>query len=367
MTPVQKSSPTPQGSGPIRLAGALVIAALISIGCEIPTDLPAVETRWIVPTEETRFGVNELLPGDVSFTTDSSAFIVNFTPIAFSETLGDLCPPCALADGMLAPKPPFVATLGSQIDFPPEVSAFTVLDGDVVFDVFNGTNFDPIRPASGVFGSLTLTVRDDADGDVLATLVIDGAATAFAPTSTLTRSLALDPTDVNGSLVAEILVNSPAGDPITINSSDSVAVTVTPVNIRVAGVTIDVANRSVDLDPTTLDLEDIDQDIEDRVVSGSFNVDVTNPFGIGADLQLTITGPTITTIQKSAPITALPTSTVTIAFTIAELRSMLGEPDITLSGGATVSAAANVITVTPGQELILSANLDLILRIGGGS
>lgn len=325
-----------------------------------------VETRWIVPTDETRFGVNELLPGDVSVSPDGSAFIVDFDPVAFSETLGSLCAPCAVANNTTVPKPPFLATLASQLDFPPEVTAVTIVDGQVFIELQNGLNFDPIRPGAGVTGSLTVTVTDDADNDVLATLDIDGADTSFGAGTTLTRTLALNPTDVNGSLLAEVSVNSPLGDPVAIDASDLVSVTATPLNVRVSGVTIDVSNQAVNLDAVSLDLQDVDQDIEDRIVSGSFTVDVTNPFGISADLQISIAGPTITTIQKTAAVTDAPASSVTIAFTTDELRSILGEPDVVLSGSAVVDAGAGEVTVTPGQELTLSANLDLTLRIGGG-
>jgi len=351
---------------PVDVRASIALAAAFAVGCDLPTDLPVVETRWIVPTEETRFGVNELLPGDVSLSADSSAFIVDFDPAAFSATLGSLCAACALADGATVPKPPFLASLSSQIDFPPEVSAVSVLGGQVVFELRNGLNFDPIRPGGAMFGSLTLTLTDDDDGDVVASLVIEGTDTGFAAGSTLTRALVLNATDVNGSLTADVVVNSPLGDAVTVRASDALSVTATPVNVRVSGVTIDVANRSVNLDPVSLDLTDVDQDIEDRVVSGSLTVDVTNPFGIGAALQISIAGPTISTIQKSAPVTALPASTVVIAFTSDELKSILGA-DVVLSGGAVVDPGAGSITVSPGMELVLAASLDLTLRLGGGN
>jgi hypothetical protein len=326
-----------------------------------------VETRWIVPAEETRFGVEELLPGDVSLSTDSTAFIVDFDPVSFSQTLGDLCPACALADGLTVPKPPFTASLVSQISFPPEVSAITVLDGQVLIEIQNGFGFDPIQPGGPATGGLTLTITDDADGDVLATLDIDGATTSFAAGTTLVRTLDLNHTVVDGTLVTEILVNSPLGNSVTIDASDQLAVTATPVTVQVMDVTINVSNRTVDFDPVSLDLSDVDQDIENRVVAGSFTLDVTNPFGLSAGFQITIDAPSISAIQKSAVVTTAPQSSVNIAFTTDELRSILGTPDVVLSGGAVVDPTVGDITVLPGQELILSANLDLTLRIGGGN
>jgi hypothetical protein len=143
---------------------------------------------------------------------------------------------------------------------------------------------------------------------------------------------------------------------------------VTPTNIVVADVTIDVAGRVVSLDPVELDVDLDDQelmdDLEERLLAGGFVLDVENPFAVGASFQLTVAGPGISTIQKSANVTGAPTSRVAIAFTLAELRSFLGEGGVTLSVGAVIDPAANPITVRPGQELVLTGKLDLTLRIG---
>lgn len=213
---------------------------------------------------------------------------------------------------------------------------------------------------------MTLRITDDADGDVLSELVIDGANTAFGPGSTLTRSLMLAPTDVNGSLVATVSLDSPLGDPVTIDASAQLSVVATPTTIRVAAVDIDVANRSVTFDPAELGVEDVDQELEDAVVEGAFLLDVVNPFGLTAVFDITLTAPGVTTIQRSSTIGPESRSTVRIDFTGDEIRSFLGEPDVVLSGGAVVDSAVGIIRVNPGEELVLSANLDLTVELGGG-
>jgi len=317
------------------LAGLAV--SVLSVGCDIPTDPPEVESRWIVPAEETRFGVAELLPGDVSLTPDSSAFVVDFDPVAFSQSLGGLCAVCVAADGTTVPKPVFTGGFSSTISFPPEVLSIEVLDGQVRLEIFNGFNFDPIRPAAGVFGSLELTITDEADGDVVGTLTVDGQDQAFPGGTTLTEFVDLGAATIDGAIEATILVDSPTGDPVTIDASDLVSVDATPLNVRVASVEIDVASQSVTFDPVSLDLEDIDEELIDRVVSGSFDLDVVNPFQVQADFD----------------------------FTGDEIRSFLGEPGVVLSGGAVVDPAAGAIVVDPGQELVLNAALDVVVRIGG--
>lgn len=333
--------------------------------CDIPTDLPGVESRWVVPGEETRFGVASMLPGDVALTPDSSAFIVTFDGQSFSETLGVLCAACATANGLTVPKPPFIAEFAESIEFPSEVSSIEVVDGEVGVQLTNGLNFDPIRPGGGATGTLTLTITDDADGDVLGTLIIDGVTTPFPPGSVLDRTVALAPTSVQGSIVATVGVVSPAGDPVTLDSSLEVSVAATPADITVSAVEIDVSNLSVDLDEVGLGVEDVDADVVDRIIAGGFVVDVANPFGIAAEFQLSIEGPTIDPIVKSASLGPEPVSTIRIPFYGDELRSFLGQPDVMLSGGAIVDSGAGSVVVGPGEELVLSAKLDLTLRIGG--
>lgn len=346
--------------------GFPLLALLTSLaGCEIPTDLPGVESRWIVPGEQTRFGVASILPGDVSLTSDSSAFVVAFDAQSFSETLGGLCAACQTADGLTVPKPPFVAEFEQAIEFPSEVSSIEVVDGQVQVSITNGLNFDPIRPGGGAKGTLTLTITDDADGDVLGTLVIDGFATAFAPGAVLDRTVDLVPSSVQGSIVATVGIDSPAGDPVTIDADLGVSVTATPDGITVSAVEIDVSGLSVDLDDVSLGVEDVDADVVDRIIEGGFVLDVANPFGVAADFQLSLTGPTIAPIVKSVSIGHEPTSTVRVDFSGDELRSFMGHPDVMLSGAAVVDSGAGPVMVDPGEELVLSASLDLTLRIGG--
>lgn len=355
----------PEGRFRLRhiIAGSAVVALLA--GCDIPTDPPQVETRWIVPAQETSFGVAELLPGDVQLTADSSAFLVTLDPVVFSQSLGGICAACIAADGLTVPKPPFVGGFTGSVSMPAQVSYFEVIDGQVVLELFNGFNFDPIRPASGVYGTMTLDIMDSADNEVLGTTAIDGEDTAFAPGTTLVTSVDLLAASVEGAIGVRITMDSPTGDPVTIDSSDLVQVTATPTDVRVARVAIDVANQVVDFDPVSLDVEDVERDLVDRIVSGAFVLDIVNPFEVAADFDLTISGPTISTIQKSEVIGTATESTVVIEFTQAELRSFLGEPGVLLSGGAVVDAGAGTVIVEPGQSLLLTAALDVTLLLGG--
>lgn len=339
-----------------------LIAAPLA-ACEFPTEPPALETRWIVPAEETRFGVAQLLPADVELTPAGDAFLVHFDPVAFDETLGGLCPPCIVADGLTVPKPLILDSFGATISFPPEVTSIELLGGDAEVELQNGLGFDPIRPAAGVFGDITVTITDDADGEVLGTVMIDGATTAFPSGTTLTRTMALGSASIEGSLAAAVLVDSPPGDPVTIDVSNQMAATVVLDNVVVASVTIGVDGNVVSLDPVDLDVADVDESLENRIVAGALILDVTNPFGVAAGVQILIDGPSFASIQKSAAVGPQPTSRVVIDMLPSELQAFLGEEGVTITGSAVVDLAAPPITVLPGQELVITANLDVTLYL----
>ena len=344
------------------------IAAASLVGCDLPTvvrlsELPRLDTRWILPAEETRLGVADLLPNAVQLTTAEDAFVVNIDPLTFSETLGGLCAVCIVANGLNVPKPPFTEQFSSSVALPSEVSSFTLVSGDVDIQLHNGTNFDVLRPAAGAFGEIEITVTDGADGDVLGTLTIDGTLTPFPAGTNLMRVMTLAAATVQGPLAATVEVDSPLGDFVTIDITDLVSVTVTPTDIVASSATIDVAGRTVSVEPVDLDVGGIDDSLVRRIEAGGVIVDVINPFGVSVDLDLTIDSPAIPAIVKSVTLEPTPTSTFTIAFTTGELRSFLGEPDVVLTGSGLIDPAAGQITVSPGEELVLMTELDITLRL----
>ncbi len=351
------------------LKSTLGLAALTMAmtACDIPTGAPTIESRWVIPAETTRFGVGQLLPGQVTLTPDSSAFLVDFDPVVFSETLANLCPPCLLLTGTTVPKPAFFGEFSALAVFDPRLESFTVLDGEVQVEIVNGLNFDPLNPANGAVGSLTLNLSDSADDDLLGTLRIDGTTTPLPAGTTLVRSVPLLPGTVEGDLEVTAVVDSPTGDPVTLEAFLAVSVTVTARSVRVSTVRADVSGESVTLDAVELGVEEVDREFTDRIVSGALVVDVVNPFGIGADLSVAIRDESSggAYVEKAAAISTAPESRVRLEFSPDELRSFLGRPGVLLTGEAAVDPAAGVITMDPGEELVLQASFDLILEVGG--
>lgn len=345
------------------------LTALLS-ACDLPTDSPQWEQRWIVPGDETSLSVEELLPEDVQLTPDRSAFTVQVDPVDFQESLGGLCPACQPLNGQTTPKPPFQGDFNELVSLPDEVESAEVRAGQVVIVSQHDLSFDPIRPPGGATGSISISLRDGApDGPELDGTVVNGAETSFGPGEVLSRTLSYSG-PVGPELWVTVSVDSPAGglgaqDWILIGLAQQIQVTANPQILEVTSASVVVAGQTFDLVETTLDVEDLDEELVDHVVSGAFILDIVNPWSLGASFTLTIDGPTLgAPIAKVVTVPATPTSTVRVDFSQAELRAFLGEPNLTMTGQGTVAPDAGAVNLEPAQTLTVDTRLDLVILIG---
>jgi hypothetical protein len=344
---------------PAALAGALLLSA-----CEIPTELPMVEQRWIIPIDvEEAFGVAELLPDGVEVDGTGSNFVVDVDPFSTVEDLGTLCALCAALNLTTAPKPAFTYAFTIDQSLPADVQAAAITGGTINIDVSHNLGFDPVQPPGGSTGTVTITARNGAGGAAIGEVTIDGASETFAAGATVTKTMTLSTTTIGGTVQLEISVDSPAGglgaaDWVPINTSNTVSASATVQNLLVSSATVNVSDQSVDLDAQDLDVSDIDDSVTENIVSGTLILDVVNPFGVtvSGSIQITNTEP------KSFSISSGATSQISISYTGNELASFLGEDNVSFSGSGT--ASGGLITVTPGQEITLSATLDLTIQIG---
>lgn len=156
-------------------AGSLIALAALS-GCDVPTELPIIEQRWVIPIEDKSISVTELLPPSGDVTISGGNFQVNVTPYTVTQTLGDFCPLCAVIDGFTVPKPPFNFTYNDSGGLPTDVVSVEVVSGSIFLGIQNDLGFDPIRPAVADPGTLTVTLYDgDIAGRVLGQAVLAGA------------------------------------------------------------------------------------------------------------------------------------------------------------------------------------------------
>ena len=277
------------GLQPTRTArGAVLLSCLACLAaCDIPTDTPIIETRWVVPIESTSIRVGELLPDGV--TESGEAFLIRVDPFDFNQTLAGLCGACVALNGLTAPKPAFQTTFSESTSMPADVQSAELNAGTVRVRITNGISFDPIRPTAATNGSVTITLVDGAPGGrVLDQVVLDGASTALTPASTTTVTLNLTAGTVSSTITAQVTVDSPAGDAVLINTTDRLEIVVEPGVLSVASAIVDVANRDVSIDQVELDVEGMEDGLIDRIESGALALEIRNPFGVAISLVLEV-------------------------------------------------------------------------------
>jgi hypothetical protein len=354
---------------PRRTSGASAARrlALVTLGvlaaCDIPTSAPNWETRWVVRAEDASIPVSSLLPGQVAEV--GGEFEIAVRGGAISRSLGDLCSACAVFNGMVAPKPAFTTTLRSEVAFPVDLDSLILTRGTIQVRVANGFGFDPIRPASApgsARGQMTITFRNGET--ILGTHTIDGTTTAFASGTTLLETVTFAgaglPRTIGGTVGLEVTITSPAGDPVAINTAQSISVEAADASVGASAAMVRVQSRSVAAEPVSLDLSGLDAELTDRVQRGSLLLDMDNPFAVGGSLTATLTAPGVSLVR---PLAIAPgVSQARLEFSGAELRSLFGPAHITLTVTGPLSASpGGLVTVRPGQQLLATGRLELFV------
>ena len=335
----------------IRATLALAGLAVLT-GCDVPTEAPIIEQRWILPADNTTISVSELLPSGV--TVSGNSFAVTVGTFTTNKTLGDLCASCV--NGVTGPAPSFDGTFTLSQSLPANVSEATVASGSVAITVQNGFSFDPL--AGG--GTLRVTVYAGQGGRQIGQTSFTAPMAANA---TVTKTLTLDPGTIGATLYVDAVLSSPGGQTALINTGQRMTITATPNPILVSSAKVNVSNRAVTFAAVDLDVEDIDDTISERIQNGAIILDITNPFGVGVAGQFDITYPG-GKLTKALNVGSGATSSTNLTYTGSEFRTFLGKSGVKLTGSGTVSSSAGVITVTPGQQVVIKAKIDLTLRIG---
>lgn len=334
-----------------RTLPAVVAAGAILAGCDLPTEPPIFEPRWIIPVDETTLSVEELLPGGVSVIGD--AFDVSVDAVAASETLGALCPDCVDSGGVPVPVPAFSGSFASSQALPADVLEAEVTGGTVEITITNGFSFDPLEGG----GTLAIVLEDQASGQEIGRLDLVGGTDALAPGVPVQRTVALSESTISGAIRAVAEIDAPGGQSAPIDTADEIAVIADVTSLLVGSVTVDVPTQGVSIDEQAIALEDIPAEVVERIVSGTIVLDVENPFSVSLDGQVEL-GPT----SRSFSVPGSGPSTSELSYTGAELRSIVGQPGVTLSGSGVANGAS--VTIRPGQVMVLKATLDITLEIG---
>ena len=227
--------------------------------------------------------------------------------------------------------------------------------------ITNGFNFDPIRPSAAARGSLTITVKSGAT--TIGTDSITGSTTSLAAGAKLVRKISLSGT-VTGTSGLQIvtMLNSPAGDPVAIDMSQSLVVTGSSGPLYVANAQVNLASQSVSAAPSELDLSGIDSTIIKHADSGSLLLAVDNPFAVTGNLSVTFIGGAFP-ITKSIAL-ATGKSSPSIDFSKSEIDALFGH-HLSVTFGGAVSGTG--ITVAPGQAVSVASHLLIGVNVGGSN
>jgi hypothetical protein len=343
----------------------VLLTALAVLGCDIPTSAPNWETRWVVRAEDTSIPVSSFLPGQVT-ERNGTEFVIGVSGGGISRSLGELCSACAPFNGTVVPKPAFSTTLQSDVPFPVDLDSLVLTGGSIQIRVVNNLGFDPIRPsaASGsARGQITITLRSASV--VLGVHTVDGTTTSFAPGTarleTVNLASAALPRAIGGSVSLEVTITSPLGDPVAINTAQSMSVEAADAAVAASAAIVRVHDRAVTATPMTLDLSGLESELTDRVQRGSLILDITNPLAVGGTLTATLSAPGVTLVRPF--VVTAGESQARLSFSGDELRSLFGPEPVGLSVTGTLSAdPIGPVTVRPAQQITAAGRLELFVR-----
>ena len=134
--------------------GVLVTLSVLS-GCDLPTEIPLFDVRWVVPIDSTSIPVSDLLPANVALS--GGNFLLTVGPVGLTRTLGVLCAACIPLNGFSVPTPAFNISYESGGTLPTDVVSATLASGSISIDIQNNLGFDPIRPAVADPGTMTIS------------------------------------------------------------------------------------------------------------------------------------------------------------------------------------------------------------------
>jgi hypothetical protein len=340
-----------------RRAG-LLLPVLALTACQFITDgAPIWDMTWNVPAKSTSISVNSLLPAGVQSAGGGFQATVA-APAPITRTLGTDCATCAAANGQTTPKPAFTVTTSQSASLPSSISSATLVTDTVVISINNGYNFDPIN-AGGTPGSIKLTATSGST--TLGTQTFSGPASTIAAGQTTTFKLPISGVVGSSGIQVVAVIDSPLGSPITIDASRQMTIspsvkgsTANSVLISTASVTL--TNQSVSAAPTQLDLSNVDSSVVKRVTAGKLFLTVTNPFSVAGNLSISVNG-VAKTLQLAAGSATAPVQNLSVDFTQAEIRQILGK-----SGNITIGGTVSGTTpITAGQTVAVATRLQLTL------
>jgi hypothetical protein len=337
------------------------LSVLLVAACDFPTDLPIIDSRWVIPIPSDSVTVEDILAGDV--TIDGEYFAIAADRAEDEETLADLCPLCP--NGIF-PKPAFLVDLTTRTTLPDELVQATLADGGVVeFTLLHDLALDPLRPTPSARGDITMALY--SGGTLIANSVIDGDTTALPPDVEFRFSVPIPAGSVvSNDIEIVVTIVSPAGGISRLDRSQRILVSVQPQNIRASSAVIRIDNQVMEPSLTEFDVGEVDESVRSRVQDATLELVLDNPFPIAGEFRarfLANGDPLIP--ERTVPVTG-GNETIAMPLSQDEIDAILdaGLVQVEFSGTFTGSAPNQEVTVTPDQVLRIAPRLVIGARIG---
>lgn len=354
-------------------AAACVLACFLPGACSIPTDLPVVDSRWVLEVQSTTIGVDGLLPAGVTLAGTSGpgggrVFAAEIAPVTEESSLASLCTECPETDEPVF-KPAFTGRITARAPLPADVSSAGLVSGAVALRLRHDFSFDPIRPPGGNRGRLTVSIAE-AGGREIGRLELRGDADSLPPDRIAEHDIVLAAGLIEGELSMSIEIESPEGgrgaeSRVRLGSTDRFVATAAPSDLRLSAAHVAVVGRRVSIEPAEIGVEGVDGGIVDRIQSGAVVFDIANAFRAGLDATMHIRRDGQAVVSKDFTVGDAANSTVSLELTADEFRSFLGQPGVTLVGSGVVTSPAGGIVVTPEMVVDIGGKVDLTVRVGG--
>jgi hypothetical protein len=340
-------------------AAALLMGTLLLTACDLPTSLPRLEPRFVLPVDDGSILVDELLPAGVTST--GTAFLLDLQPVTVQRTLGQMCgAPCFAVQGLVAPKPAFTHSFSTSHVLPADVSAAVLASGSIEVTARHSFDFDALRP-QGALENGTLQIAVRSGGRLLGSATVDQP---FPRTTTVSRTIALAAGEIAGPVEVQLTLASPAGGPVRIENGAALTVSVRPGVLQAEEVRTVLRSRTVAMQPLVVDLTGVEDELRFRARSGALVITIVNPFAVSGQLELRLHAPG-SGVDYRRPVQVAPgTTTQRVALAAEELSWLLGfEVHVSVTGP--LSSGATAVTLRPGQQVSLATRLELVLEIGG--
>lgn len=316
----------------------------VASGCSSPTDA-GTPREWTIVGGQATVAVAALLPAGVTIEGQEFWFAPTPRSTGVGHGLYYSCPACENLDGQRVLKPGFtrVARLGLRL--PDGLVSAGTTSGAAVVTIENHFDFDPIRPAAGVTGSITALFLRSGLSDTLGRLVIDGTTHSLPPGTSFSGFVPLAGGQLS-TFDVEFSYISPAGDSVTMSENQWILLRASLDRFRAPSAEFRVSDRPVSA-TAELDLSELHGLRAEQLDSVKVRVRTESPFALtGATEVMIAAGANV--ISRSFPHQSAASGDLIIRLDRSELTRLVGgKVMLSIIGPVSTNQPVTVRPATP--------------------